>query len=365
MASRFKNKEFKFPVTSLIGSSYQNLNQIFDGRDTQGFKKRYHLTKGVGWILEWFRLMEEKKYGKVIESQKIEKPPIFIIGFWRSGTTILHNLMCQNPDFAFVNTFQAVFPGHCLLNQGWLRRAASLLVPENRPGDNVKFNFKYPQEEEIALGNMQPLSFYNFFYFPQDTEEFIDKSLLFKDISDEEFELWKQAYHTLIQTALINTNGKQFISKNPPNTFRIPQLLEMFPDARFIYIQRDLHETLYSFLRFTAAVREGIKHQSYDRTKQELILVRLYKLLRDKYEKDKVLIPDGQLVEIDFSYFEQNMIEEIKRVYQVLGLEGIDKAVPLMESYLDDLGEYKRSKHQFDDDFLELVERELGAYIEK
>jgi hypothetical protein len=268
--------------------------------------------------------------------------------------------MCQNPEFGFVNTFQAVFPNHCLLNQGWLRRAAAFLVPETRPGDNVKFNFKYPQEEEIALGNLQPVSFYNFFYFPAYTEEFIQKSLLFEGISDEAFNKWQSAYLSLIKTALINTGGSQFISKNPPNTFRIPQLLEMFPDARFIYIERDVQTTLYSFLRFTAAVRKGIQHGAYDRKQQDPVLVRLYKLMKEKYEKDKLLIPKGQLVEVQFEYFEKNMLKELERIYQEIGLEGYEQAAPRMQSYLQELGEYKRTKHKFDDGFLKMVDAELG-----
>ncbi len=365
MASRFRNKEFHFPVSTLIGSPYANFKEVISGRDVHGYKSKYHLTKWVSWILDWFRIVEERKYGKFIEQKTIDKPPIFIIGFWRSGTTVLHNLMCENPDLGFVSTFQAVFPNHCLLNQGWLRSAAQLLIPEKRPGDDVKFDFKYPQEEEIALGNMQPLSFYNFYYFPQDTEEFIKRSLLFEGVSESDFERWKKAYLTLIKTALISTDGKQFVSKNPPNTFRIPQLLKMFPDAKFIYIQRDVYETLFSFLRFTAAVRDGIKHQSYDREEQDLAMIRLYKLMREKYETDKLMIPKGQLVEIDFSHFENNMLEEMERIYKELRLAGIDNALPLMKTYLHDIGEYNRSQHNFDKTFLQLVDNELGELVKK
>ena len=365
MAKKFRKKEFHFPVSTLIGSPHANFKEVINGRETKGYKSRYYVTKSVSWILDWFRMVEERKYGKVIEQKTIDKPPIFIIGFWRSGTTILHNLMCENPDFGFVNTFQAVFPNHCLLNQGWLRMAAKNLVPEKRPGDDVKFDFTYPQEEEIALGNLQPLSFYNFFYFPQDTEEFIKKSLLFEDVTDSQFEKWERAYFSLIKTALISTDGKQFISKNPPNTLRIPQLLKMFPDAKFIYIQRDVYETLYSFLRFTAAVREGIKHQSYDREEQDLVLIRLYKLMREKYERDKLLIPKGQLVEIDFSYFEDNMLDEMERIYKELDIAGLETAIPLMKAYLDEIGDYNRNPHKFDEAFLQKVNNELGELVKK
>lgn len=360
-----KKKEFHFPVSTLVGSSNENFKKTIKDRDTTGYKNRYFFTKWIVWILEWFRLVEERKYGKVIENHPIDEPPVFIIGFWRSGTTILHNLMCQNPDFGFVNTFQAVFPNHCLLHQVWLKKIAQMLLPEKRPGDNVKFDFRFPQEEEIALGNMQPISFYNCFYFPQDTEEYINEALLFENVSEEDMKTWKETYRTLIKTALINTKGKQFISKNPPNTLRIKQLLEMFPDAKFIYIQRDTYETLFSFLRFIHAVREGIKHQDYSKEEQDLILIRLYKQMREQYETDKLLIPEGQLVEVKFEYFEHHKLEEIERIYTDLGLPGFDKAYPIMKEYLKEIGDYQRADYDFPEEFIKLIDKELGELVEK
>lgn len=352
-----KNKSFVFPVSTLIGSKYNNFKVILKGRKiTRGYKSRYYFTKWISWILDWFRLIEERKYGNVIESHPIDKPPIFIIGFWRSGTTLLHNLMCQNPEFGFINTFQAVFPNHCLLNQGWLKNIAQVLMPDRRPGDNLEINFAFPQEEEIALGNLQPISFYNFFYFPQDTQEFIDRSLLFKDVSEEELAEWEKNYITLIKTAMINTKGKQFISKNPPNSYRIKQLLKMFPDAKFIYIERDIYETLYSFIRFANAVRDGIKHQDYDRDKQDQLLIELFKLLQKQYEQDKKLIPKGQLVEIQFEHFENHKLEEVERIYSSLGIDGFDQALPYMKKYLDEIGNYKRGVHDLDKDFIKMVD---------
>lgn len=40
--------------------------------------------------------------------------------------------------------------------------------------------------------------------------------------------------------------GKQLVLKNPPNTERIPYLLEMFPKAKFIFIYRNPYVLFYS-----------------------------------------------------------------------------------------------------------------------
>ena len=92
-----------------------------------------------------------------------------------------------------------------------------------------------PQEEEFALSNMIPYSFYNFWFFPKYWQEYSKKYLLFEDITPKELEAFKSVFERLIKVSLWNTKGSRFLSKNPPHTGRIPQLLEMFPNAKFIY----------------------------------------------------------------------------------------------------------------------------------
>ena len=226
----------------------------------------------------------------------------------------------------------------------------------------MKFDFEYPQEEEFALGNMQPVCFYNFFYFPDEIEKITDEALYFNHISTEEMERWKQEYLRLIKTAMINTGGSRFVSKNPPNTFRIKQLLDMFPDARFIFLHRNRYDTLCSFRRFVHSVNEGITLQDYDREKLDNRLIGLYKLLHEKYKEDKKLIPKGHLSEVEFDDFEKDKLGEVERIYKELGLEGFEKALPAMQNHLESIKGYKRSSTVHDTDFVKLIDKKLKNF---
>ena len=357
----FRNKSFKFPVNTLIGSSYTNFKAVTKKyRRHQKYLFKYEFTKLVCRILDKISIIDQKKYRKQLEETEIKNPPVFIIGFWRSGTTLLHTLFCQNPELCYVTTFQSVFPYLTFWTQRWLKKLLKPILPETRPTDGMKFDFDLPQEEEISLGNMQPVSLYNFFYFPDEAEKIIDESLLLKDISEEEVENWKKAYIRLIKTAMINTKGKCFVSKNPANTFRIRMLLEMFPGARFIYISRDVYHTLFSFQRFTHAVLKGISIQEYDKKKLEVQLIRLYRLLHKKYQQDKSLIPEAQLIELDFASFEKNKLKEMERIYDQLNLTGFQEAMPAMEKYLSEVKDYERDRHLITDEFKKFVDEELA-----
>src|SRR6267154_4300919 len=62
-------------------------------------------------INSYCRRKEEKRFGAVVEKVEITRPPLFLLGHWRSGTTHLHNLLALDTDqFAFANTYQVVNP---------------------------------------------------------------------------------------------------------------------------------------------------------------------------------------------------------------------------------------------------------------
>ncbi|MEO8269188.1 MAG: sulfotransferase, partial [Aureliella sp.] len=49
-------------------------------------------------------------HGRRIRETQITAPPIFILGHWRSGTTLLHEMLVGDPQFACPNTFQCFAP---------------------------------------------------------------------------------------------------------------------------------------------------------------------------------------------------------------------------------------------------------------
>lgn len=342
-----RNKEFKFPVTVLIGSEIDNLKRISrNKRIDPGYLNKYRATAVVSTILTAFSKFESSWNAKQLEKTKISKPPVFIVAFWRSGTTLLHNLLCQNPEFAFVSTFQTVFPNHTLSNQWWLKYLASPFLPEYRPADKVKFEWENPQEEELALGNMQETSFYNFMYFPNNFNEYVNKGLIIDNLSPEELKTWEDTYCRLIKTATINTGGNRFISKNPPNAFRIKQFLKMFPDAKFINISRNPDEVLFSFKRFWVEVLRGTALQDFDIDMIDKRTRELFALYTEKYNTDKHLIPEGNLVELDYHEFVEDKIEGIKHIYDTLELDGFESSLPMMEQYLEDTKEFQPWDHR-------------------
>ena len=199
-----------------------------------------------------FRAYERAIINPRFKRKSIIKDPVFILGHWRSGTTHLHNLLCQDPQMGYTTTYQSVFPDTLFNKFGrfLFQGFSSLLIPGKRAGDNVVLGASLPQEEEFALGDKVPISFYFFWMFPARILNYYDAFIRFKNVDVKIKKLWQSHYKLLIKKALKNTNKPIYLSKNPPNTGRIKVLLEMFPNAKFIHIYRNPIEVFLSTQNF-------------------------------------------------------------------------------------------------------------------
>jgi hypothetical protein len=301
-----------------------------------------------------FRIYEKMFYDRKASKVNFEEPPVFILGHWRSGTTHLHNLLCQDPESAYVTTYQSVFPDQTLapFARFIFKNIMKMLIPINRKGDNVKLGTDYPQEEEFALAARTPACYYFFWYFPDLMLEYFDEFLTFEKGDSEKRASFIRDYRRVIQKALINTGKKRFLSKNPVHTGRIPLLLEMFPDARFIHIHRNPVDVILSTRHFFSKMMPGLtlKKIDFDQINKDIYTV--YDKLMQEYLQTKEMIPEGHLVEVSYDDLTANTMGEIKNIYDTLGFKGYDKASPFIEDYAKLKKNYVRNKYVIQQDLL-------------
>ena len=254
--------EFIFPVNTLLGCKYSVLRKIervftIDRK----FKDIFIRSKAISGIMTFISAFDVIRSRQLEKRITIEKPPVFIIGHWRSGTTFLHNLLSCMSDAAYPTTFHTVFPNNLFAFKGIIKWFMQFFLPKKRPVDEVKMDSSNPQEEEMALGNAFFFSYYYWFYFPKEYDKIAERFLFVEHITEEEKDQFTKNYLRFIKRTMMNTGGSRYISKNPPNTTRIPILLNMFPDAKFIYLSRDPYETLVSTFRFCKAFLKTLQLQ--------------------------------------------------------------------------------------------------------
>ena len=300
------------------------------------------------------RILFKIKYSSKINKTLVSHPPVFIIGHWRSGTTYLHELLCQDPQFCYVSLWNTFLPDSFLILEP-IKKFLSGFLPAERPMDEIKVEMDGPYEDEAALAVLCPWSFFHCLHFPRNAEEQYVKSIHFYDMTTEEKNQWKTTYKQLIKTVTLANHGKRLLSKNPPNTARITALLELFPEASFIHIYRNPYKVYLSTKKMRQNVLDKLALQNASQEEIEQQVIKNYIRLMNSYFEQQEQIQKDKLVEIKYEDLISNPIEQVKKIYSTLKLSGFEDALPEMKKYLEKQSEYKTNVYTIDDKIVQHV----------
>jgi hypothetical protein len=191
-------------------------------------------TSTMNLVLRW---LQHGLHGDELSRTRIDNHPLFVIGHWRTGTTLLHELLIQDKQFNYPDFFACFNPNHRIISERFFKTYLKFLAPEKRPMDNMAAGWDRPQEDEFALALLGLPSTYVDLAFPNHPPTF-PGSLDLSGLSPAEVSRWKRTFLHFLQTVSFR-DGRRLVLKSPPHTARVPVLLEMFPDARFVHIVRD------------------------------------------------------------------------------------------------------------------------------
>lgn len=180
------------------------------------YEKRAQNWRKASRALEPFRWIERGLYGRKIRDAQIVESPLFLLGFGRSGTTHLHNLISKDPTFGVVTNYQASFHSVALVGKKWLPRLLAGQLPATRPMDNVAIALDGPQEEEVAMVNATDHAPLHVLSFPQSIPEAYDRYVVDLGKDPEATAAWKAAYLEVLKKATLLSGGKRLALKTPP-----------------------------------------------------------------------------------------------------------------------------------------------------
>ncbi len=352
--SKKEEKEYEVSDHQLSVSSARALYRLINENKID---KRYRgrLYKILAWtvLTQPFHLLQKPLlYFKLKSIDFDETPPLFILGHWRSGTTHLHYLLAKDKQLGFLTNYQALFMRMSFIGKGWMDKIVDHFMPATRPQDNIVMTAYKPAEEEQPLTNLTDASGMQSFFFPRN-QSYHDKYNLFEGISEKEKAEWQKKYTYMLKLISLENNKKPLLLKNPHNTGRVKELLELFPKARFIYLHRNPYDVylstkhLYEKMIQTQFLQEFSKEETSDR------VLYAYTTTVGKYLRERELIPKGQLVEISFEELEKDGLATAKKIYDSLGLPNYNEAKPEFEKYLVSLDNYQKNEFRKIDPVIE------------
>lgn len=255
--------------------------------------------------------------------------PLFIIGHPRSGTTFLHGLLTRNGEYAAFTTWQLLFPALIArklmrpLIDLVIRKKGAVVVPAST-GHEIALD-KVEEEEMLFLHNLDtqfveagtPLGF-----------DRAEAELTLHDNDSGRRRLRSARFlKSCFQRQIMATGRRQIVAQIHFSTHRIKTLLEVFPDARFVYLVRSPLETIPSFLSLlykSIDFHEGIKNVAPERLAR--YFSHRYEVSRSLYHYFETLvdrghIPAGQFMVLPYEELRRDLASVFRRIRDVAKLE--------------------------------------------
>jgi len=281
------------------------------------------------------------------------KPPIFIVGHWRSGTTLLHNLLSRDARFCFPTITDTLRP-HSFYPSPFefiSRKLLLLSLPAVRPMDDVPVREDLPQEDELALAAMGAPSFLNCMYFPRRMERVFSEEVLFEGAPARMMTTWRACLKYYFGKLAGLAPGRQLLVKNPAHSARIDELRRLFPGAKFIHIHREPIEVLASTRKLYRSMLPLVALQSYDMAKVEDHIAHAYGRLLDALHAGMSRVPPGDRVDLGYADLLAEPASALSRIYRHFGLTGFEAVWPAMQQMIEAGRPISRSTDAADREF--------------
>ena len=288
---------------------------------------------------------------------------IVILGFWRSGTTLLHELLCVDDRLSYPTTYACLNPHHFVFTQA--RALARFGGKVRRVQDKMAIGLASPQEDEFALLCLGARSPYEALLAPRNfaqTFALADPG----DLSPEEARYWRKTFKEFLRGVSFVSGRKPLVLKSPAHSYRVPVLRELLPDARFILIVRDPYEVFESMVRAYRALTQkfGLGPAMSDDEVRSVILSE-----RKRFEA-KLLsgvsgLPEHRLAVVRYEDLVQNPLQVIEGLYRQLELANFEDIRPLLKAEIARRNEYVQDavrpdpawERQINEEWREIFER--------
>jgi len=310
-----------------------------------------YLLCAVTWpmrFIEW--LTKTRK----IKKTEIKTDPLFVIGHYRTGTTYLMTLLAKDKTKGYVSNLESYAPHFFLTFEKITKKLIDMSLPEKRPMDDVLMGSDEPTEEEYAIGAMSKYGFYNGFIFPRNFKLY-SKYNAIGDCKERDVKKWRKTYEFFVKKMTLKYNGKMMILKNPANTYRIPLLLEMYPNAKFIHTYRNPYTMYASTLRFFREVFAIYAVQTWDDDELQQGILDNVREMYERFNETRKLIPKDRIIDIKYEDFVKDPLTQLERIYTELDLEGFEETKEAFIRYIKSQETYKPNKHEISDDIIKKV----------
>ena len=283
------------------------------------------------------RLALDRWNTPAIADVKIERP-IFVVGLARTGTTLLHSLLAEDPEVHAPQSWHFLSPspppGRGPVASGRLAHAQRLVedwmdfCPAQKQMHPYidKGAFQLIEDDEIYCLDFRNVYPYHYYRVP--TAHFGVR--LGSDAADA-----YRFHREFLQHHQWNTGKSRWVCKSPGAQGFLDALFAVYPDALCVWTHRPLGEIYASNVALRAAIFDTISGRVNDWNSQSRALAEVMKQGIDKMLAQD-LLDDPRVMHLPFRELAADPMGAVRKVYGRAGLEVTDAFATQAQGWLDD-----------------------------
>lgn len=280
------------------------------------------------------RLIEDRRVHPEIAAEQI-RAPIFITGLPRTGTTLLHGLLAQDPAHRAPLHWECVYPSPPPERATWTtdRRIATAarqlrwfhrLQPAIKPIHPL--GARLPEECLVIHSH-------SFLSFQFQTSHHVPS-----------YEAWLEAtdltpsyewHRRMLQQLQWHCPADRWVLKAPAHLFGLPALFAIYPDARVVFTHRDPVQVSASLASLTTVLRRTFSAVVDPVAVAREMTVRWSGAIDRAYrDRDAGVAPASQFFDVRYKDLVRDPLGTVRRLYAHYGLTLTDAAADRMQRFL-------------------------------
>ena len=303
-------------------------------------------------------LQRDRTLHPEIAQQQIGSP-VFIVGLPRTGTTILHTLVMQDPQHRGPLTWEVMKPSPPGLEnrRARIRSAArNLMALRWLAPDFLRLHAVGPElpQECVSLMSLSFMSdqFDTMYNIPSYRRWFLEQDLAPA----------YQWHRRFLQHLQFTREPRQWILKAPAHMFALPALLSVYPDARFVQTHRAPLDSITSVASLITILRR-IFSDHVDPIEVGREAMRYWAETLERFLAQRDQLPAARVLDLPYADIQRDPISAVQRLYEHFGWDLSDESEQRMRHLLATQPHHQNGFHRYSPSECGLEEREMGEFF--
>ncbi len=273
-----------------------------------------------------------------------DHPPgvVIVVGYYRSGTTHLHNLLSCDRRVVTPRWYQALGPQGFWFGWSLIRVMLVPFLSSTRPQDGVAFGPEWPAEDDFALCNWGLCSTLpGRFVFPSRWDRWSRWNTL-DGLSDRQRSRWRSLTAMFCWKTTRGRSNRVLVLKTPSHSSKIAELDRLFNGrARFVHIARDPVKVIDSNVNMHLQLRPHLLEDPPGAQEIRQRIVEEYEQIETRCSAELEKIDDARKVFVHHAELVNDPLAVLGEVYASIGIPHDEHARDCAAEYLHEIGEYR------------------------